>query len=67
MTRLVLFLTAVLALAGCASSNNPLAPSQAATADYKYLIGPGDSVNIIVWRNPELSMSVPVRDRKSVV
>ncbi len=26
-----------------------------------YLIGPGDEVNIIVWRNPEISMSVPVR------
>jgi len=26
-----------------------------------YLVGPGDSVNIVVWRNPELSMSVPVR------
>ena len=25
------------------------------------MIGPLDSVNIIVWRNPELSMSVPVR------
>src|SRR5690349_7890083 len=31
----------------------------AAPADY--LIGPGDAVNIIVWRNPEVSMSVPVR------
>ncbi len=30
-------------------------------ADYSYLIGPGDNVNIVVWRNPELSMSVPVR------
>ncbi|MBI5430608.1 MAG: polysaccharide biosynthesis/export family protein [Nitrosomonadales bacterium] len=26
-----------------------------------YLIGSGDSLNIIVWRNPEVSMSVPVR------
>ena len=33
----------------------------AQTADYNYLIGPGDTLNIIVWRNPELSMSVPVR------
>jgi polysaccharide export outer membrane protein len=33
----------------------------AADADYSYLIGPGDTVNIVVWRNPELSMSVPVR------
>jgi polysaccharide export outer membrane protein len=31
------------------------------TSDYKYVIGPGDTVNIVVWRNPELSLSVPVR------
>jgi polysaccharide export outer membrane protein len=24
-------------------------------------VGPGDSVNIIVWRNPEVSLTVPVR------
>lgn len=39
----------------------PPAPVSATTADYNYIIGPGDSLNIIVWRNPELSMSVPVR------
>ena len=61
MTRLVFCLAAALSLAGCASSNLPLAPSQAAVADYQYVIGPGDNVNIIVWRNPELSLSVPVR------
>ena len=31
------------------------------SADYEYVIGPLDTVNIIVWRNPELSMTVPVR------
>ena len=61
MARLVFCLAAALSLAGCASSNLPLAPSQAAVADYQYVIGPGDNINIIVWRNPELSMSVPVR------
>ncbi len=30
-------------------------------ADYNYIIGPGDNLNIFVWRNPELSQSVPVR------
>lgn len=44
---------------GC-SSYLP-APSLAASSDYNYIIGPGDNVNIVVWRNPELSMSVPVR------
>ena len=39
----------------------PAAPTNAITNDYNYIIGPGDSLNITVWRNPELSMSVPVR------
>ena len=29
---------------------------------FDYLIGPGDTVNVQVWRNPELSLAiVPVR------
>ena len=48
-------------LAGCATSSYPPAPAGAASAEYNYVIGPGDAVNIVVWRNPELSMSVPVR------
>ena len=47
------------AILGCTS--NPPAPAVAASPDYNYIIGPGDTVNIVVWRNPELSMSVPVR------
>lgn len=35
--------------------------SMAKTGDYTYLIGPGDSVNIFVWRNPEISNSITVR------
>jgi polysaccharide export outer membrane protein len=50
-----------LVLAACSSNQYPPAPTTAATADYKYQIGPGDTVNIVVWRNPELSLSVPVR------
>lgn len=48
------------AVFGCASTYPP-APSAAASPEYNYIIGPGDTVNIVVWRNPELSMSVPVR------
>jgi polysaccharide export outer membrane protein len=51
---------AVLTLAAC-STTYPPAPAAAASADYNYIIGPGDNLNIVVWRNPELSMSVPVR------
>jgi polysaccharide export outer membrane protein len=45
----------------CSSPRYPPAPAHAATADYRYLIGPLDVINIIVWRNPELSMNVAVR------
>jgi polysaccharide export outer membrane protein len=49
-----------LTLGGCASTGHtPVEQPKVATPDY--LIGPGDNVNIIVWRNPEVSMSVPVR------
>ena len=49
-------------VAGCASKPDlPPAPTTALVQDYSYLIGAGDTLNIIVWRNPELSMSVPVR------
>jgi polysaccharide export outer membrane protein len=50
-----------LGMVGCTSGRYPPAPAAAATPAYNYIIGPGDTVNIIVWRNPELSMSVPVR------
>jgi polysaccharide export outer membrane protein len=50
-------------LGACTSvaSGFPPAPATAATQDYSYIVGSGDSLNIIVWRNPELSMTVPVR------
>ncbi len=49
-----------LVLGGCASAPVTASPNMASPAT-EYLIGPGDGVNIIVWRNPEVSMSVPVR------
>ncbi len=50
-------------LGACAnmSSSYPAAPVSAAVPGYDYVVGAGDSLNIIVWRNPELSASVPVR------
>ncbi len=48
-------------LAACSTPGYPPAPADAATSDYVYHIGPADVVNVIVWRNPELSLSVPVR------
>ena len=54
-------------LSGCASypllhTDYPMIASEESDATARdYLIGPGDNVDIIVWRNPEISMSVPVR------
>ncbi|HLX30084.1 MAG TPA: XrtA/PEP-CTERM system exopolysaccharide export protein [Casimicrobiaceae bacterium] len=55
------FAALTIALAGCATNPYPPAPGAIASVDYNYHIGPSDVVNVIVWRNPELSMSVPVR------
>jgi polysaccharide export outer membrane protein len=49
-----------LLVAGCATKLPP-APTEAPTPDYAYRIGPLDTVHVIVWRNPELSMILPVR------
>ena len=67
-TSLGLALIAALGLAACASPKGESLPpstyygSQTASPDqYSYLIGPGDEVQIFVWRNPEVSQSVTVR------
>ncbi len=62
--RFALWVAAVLsaaAIMGCTTNPYPPAPQIAASPDYLYKIGPGDSVQINVWRNPEISASVPVR------
>lgn len=51
---------AALALTGCGTTGEPL-PRAGELLDYQYVIGPGDTVSIFVWGNPEVSTSVPVR------
>ena len=60
----VLFAVLALVLGGCSSSeplaeNQPVKETDEMSSQYK--IGPRDVVQIFVWRNPELSASVPVR------
>lgn len=42
------------------ASSSPSSPEREAKGE-EYLIGPGDQLQIFVWRNPELSTIVPVR------
>ncbi|MAZ66019.1 MAG: sugar ABC transporter substrate-binding protein [Kangiellaceae bacterium] len=65
-SALVVFISWLVAtLAGCAGQQLPSAKvyqSQTQQADqYQYLIGPGDRLNIFVWRNPEVSGTYIVR------
>jgi polysaccharide export outer membrane protein len=55
-------LALVVGLGGCATG--PIYPplaKQGAGIDTTYLVGPGDTVNVQVWRNPDLSIIIPVR------
>jgi len=53
---------ALAGLSGCAVlTSYPPAPASAQTPDHAYKIGPLDTVNVVVWRNPELSAAVTVR------
>ena len=61
MLRRLLPAVAVALLVGACATKHPPAPQQAGVSDYSYRIGPLDTVNVIVWRNPELSMTMPVR------
>ncbi len=54
---------AALVVTGCASDPLPPVPDtqRQSKADYNYLIGPGDTLEIFVWGNEELSTSGVVR------
>ena len=59
MMPLVLILAVT--LIGCSSSTGVLLPDTPPQKSSNYLIGPGDKLQIFVWRNPELSSNVIVR------
>lgn len=54
-------LLGALGLGGCAATRSGAPADAGAVPQSDYLIGPGDNLSIIVWRNPEVSQVVPVR------
>lgn len=61
-TLRALFISACIGagLSGCATSHPPV-PAESSSADQVYKVGPLDTLNIVVWRNPDLSGVVSVR------
>jgi polysaccharide export outer membrane protein len=47
--------------APAAAQTPPALPPGTVVASPEYVIGPGDTVQVFVWRNAELSVTVPVR------
>jgi polysaccharide export outer membrane protein len=60
-----LFASLLTGLAFAANATQPVAsppePNRVEDASSSYVIGPGDTVQVFVWRNPELTTTVPVR------
>jgi polysaccharide biosynthesis/export protein len=46
---------------GAAPANQAAPTDSQGNSGDQYIIGPGDTIQVFVWRNPELSVSVPVR------
>lgn len=57
-----LWLAAMLLTSGVASAASPpAAAGSPGGSGTEYIIGPGDILQVFVWRNPDLSVTVPVR------
>jgi polysaccharide biosynthesis/export protein len=42
------------------TADTPVVPAEKDSSN-QYIIGPGDTLQVFVWRNPELSTTIPVR------
>ena len=61
LNRLLPLLFVFTLVTGCSSVGGPPLEANQASETTEYLVGPGDSLNIFVWRNPEVSTGVTVR------
>jgi polysaccharide export outer membrane protein len=62
LTKIAAMMLLLSPIAAQAQSDNASAPSSATAAVASdYLIGPGDELQIFVWKNPDLSATLPVR------
>lgn len=59
VSSLLLLITTI--ISGCSTNNTFTTPPPPNQISDQYLIGHGDILDIRVWRNPELSVTVPVR------
>jgi polysaccharide export outer membrane protein len=59
--RQVAMMVAIAFSVGCAGRGAPIPPEPAPGEREAYVIGIPDVLKIVVWRNPELSVEVPVR------
>ena len=53
--------TAVAQVAPAPAADAPASSALSPDEEASYVIGPGDQLQVFVWRNPELSTTVPVR------
>jgi polysaccharide export outer membrane protein len=61
LIKLVMLLYASILLHGCASTNEPEETTKEDATTPYYLIGAGDTLNLFIWGNPDLSGEFTVR------
>jgi len=61
MIKFFVVLVAVMFSVGCASRGGAVFEETEAPQAVEYLIAAGDQLKIFVWRNPDISVDVPVR------
>ena len=59
--RIVLFGLIAVTIAACAPTSSSMQAATQPGPAPDYVIGPGDTLKIFVWQNPDLSATIPVR------